>query len=166
MTNKERMLHMVLDDKKLQELYEYDRSEYEDLYTAMNSENVVVGAVARIIKNLDGSTDESGKICDEWCSIDQRFRVVHKKNGGVANARNQGLELAKGEFIAFCDSDDYYEPNFLEILIDIQNKFKSDFCSLFENINNISADKLLHFFKSKIISCPIIHVLPMVYLPL
>ena len=51
------MLHMVLDDKKLQELYEYDKSEYEDLYTAMNSENVVVAAVARIIKNLDGSTD-------------------------------------------------------------------------------------------------------------
>ena len=59
MTNKERMLNMVLDDKKLQELYEYDKSEYEDLYTAMNSENVVVAAVARIIKNLDGSTDES-----------------------------------------------------------------------------------------------------------
>ena len=59
MTNKERMLHMVLDDKKLQELYDYDKSEYEDLYTAMNSENVVVAAVARIIKNLDGSTDES-----------------------------------------------------------------------------------------------------------
>ena len=59
MTNKERMLHMVLDDKKLQELYEYDKSEYEDMYTAMNSDNVVVAAVARIIKNLDGSSDES-----------------------------------------------------------------------------------------------------------
>ena len=53
------MLHMVLDDKKLQELYDYDKSEYEDLYTAMNSDNVVVAAVARIIKNLDGSIDES-----------------------------------------------------------------------------------------------------------
>jgi len=59
MTNKERMLHMVLDDPKLQELYGYDKSEYEDLYTAMNSDNVVVAAVARIIKNLDGSLDES-----------------------------------------------------------------------------------------------------------
>lgn len=59
MTNKERMLQMVLDDKKLQELYEYDRSEYEDLYTALNSENVIVATVARIIKNLDGSTDPS-----------------------------------------------------------------------------------------------------------
>lgn len=59
MTNKERMLHMVLDDTKLQELYDYDQSEYEDLYTALNSDNVVVASVARIIKELDGSTDVS-----------------------------------------------------------------------------------------------------------
>ena len=44
MTNKERMLHMVLDDTKLQELYDYDQSEYEDLYTALNSDNVVVAS--------------------------------------------------------------------------------------------------------------------------
>lgn len=59
MTNKERMLHMVLDDKKLQELYDYDESEYEDMYSAINSDNVVVAAVARIVKELDGSTDET-----------------------------------------------------------------------------------------------------------
>ena len=59
MSNKESMLHMVLDDPKLQELYDYDKSEYEDLYQALNSENVIVAAVARIIKYLDGSTDES-----------------------------------------------------------------------------------------------------------
>lgn len=59
MTNKERMLHMVLDDKKLQELYDYDENEYEDMYVAINSENIVVASVARIIKQLDGSTDES-----------------------------------------------------------------------------------------------------------
>ena len=53
------MLHMVLDDKKLQELYDYDASEYEDIYSAMNSDNVVVAAVARIVKDLNGSTDES-----------------------------------------------------------------------------------------------------------
>ncbi len=59
MTNKERMLHMVLDDPKLKELYDYDESEYEDLYTAINSDNIIVAAVGRIIKDLDGSTDES-----------------------------------------------------------------------------------------------------------
>lgn len=50
---------MVLDDKKLQELYDYDESEYEDMYSAINSDNVVVAAVARIVKDLDGSTDET-----------------------------------------------------------------------------------------------------------
>jgi len=61
MTNKERMLHMVLDDQKLRELYDYDESEYEDMYNALNSDNVVVAAVARIIKELDGSTDETNQ---------------------------------------------------------------------------------------------------------
>lgn len=59
MTNKERMLQMVLDDQKLQELYDYSQEDYEDMYSAINSDNVVVAAVARIIKNLNGSTDES-----------------------------------------------------------------------------------------------------------
>lgn len=59
MTNKERMLHMVLDDPKLRELYDYDESDYEDFYQALNSDKVIVAAVARIIKELDGSTDET-----------------------------------------------------------------------------------------------------------
>lgn len=59
MTNKERMLHMVLDNRKLQDEYKYDESDYEDLYSALNSDNVVVATVARIIKDLDGSDEES-----------------------------------------------------------------------------------------------------------
>ena len=59
MTNNERMLHMVLDDTKLRELYDYDESDYEDLYQALNSDKVIVAAVARTIKELDGSTDET-----------------------------------------------------------------------------------------------------------
>lgn len=59
MTNKERMLTMVLDDKKLQELYEYDCSDYEDMYTAINSDNLIVSTTARIVRDLNGSTDES-----------------------------------------------------------------------------------------------------------
>ena len=57
MTNNERMLHMVLDDNKLQELYGYDKGDYEDMYTALNSDNYVVVTVAKIIKELDGSID-------------------------------------------------------------------------------------------------------------
>lgn len=59
MTNKERMLHMVLDDIKLQEQYGYEKTEYEDFESALHSDNVVVAAVARIIKDLNGATDES-----------------------------------------------------------------------------------------------------------
>lgn len=59
MTNKERMLHMVLDNRKLQDEYKYDESDYEDLYSALNSDNVVVATVARIIKDLDGSDEKS-----------------------------------------------------------------------------------------------------------
>lgn len=59
MTNKERMLQMILDDKKLQEEYGFDASEYEDLNSALYSENVVVAAIARIIKDLNGATDVS-----------------------------------------------------------------------------------------------------------
>lgn len=59
MTNKERMLQMVLDDTRLRERYLYEKEDYEDMYTALNSDNLLVSTVARIIKDLDGSTDES-----------------------------------------------------------------------------------------------------------
>lgn len=54
----------------------------------------------------DGSTDRSGMICDEYAKTDNRIVVLHKKNGGVSSARNAGLAIAKGEYIAFVDSDD------------------------------------------------------------
>ena len=58
----------------------------------------------------DGSTDASPLICDRYSSTDPRFRTVHKPNGGVSSARNMGLELAKGEYIMFLDSDDTLLP--------------------------------------------------------
>ena len=57
----------------------------------------------------DGSKDSSGAICDEYASKDNRVRVFHKENGGVSSARNLGLDNAKGEWIAFVDSDDWME---------------------------------------------------------
>lgn len=63
----------------------------------------------------DGSTDTSGKICDEYAKQDSRFRVIHQKNAGVSAARNAGLDVAKGEWIWFVDSDDSINPDF-EIL--------------------------------------------------
>ena len=64
----------------------------------------------------DGSTDSSGRICDEYAAKDNRFRVFHKENGGVSSARNVGLDNAKGDWITFVDSDDSVEGSFLESL--------------------------------------------------
>lgn len=64
----------------------------------------------------DGSRDDSGKICDAYAEKDKRVKVIHKKNGGVSAARNTGIENAKGEFIAFVDSDDWIEKNSIEML--------------------------------------------------
>lgn len=55
----------------------------------------------------DGSLDNSGSICDEYAAQDSRVRVFHKQNGGVSSARNLGLDNARGEWVTFCDSDDY-----------------------------------------------------------
>ena len=61
----------------------------------------------------DGSTDSSPLICDRYSATDSRFRTIHKPNGGVSSARNTGLNLAKGEYIMFVDSDDALLPDAL-----------------------------------------------------
>ncbi|MCI8881370.1 MAG: glycosyltransferase family 2 protein, partial [Clostridiaceae bacterium] len=58
----------------------------------------------------DGSTDSSAEICDRYEKMDSRIRVFHIKNGGVSNARNYGIQQAKGTWILFQDSDDWIEP--------------------------------------------------------
>ena len=66
----------------------------------------------------DGSTDSSGAICDEYATKDSRVRVFHKENGGVSRARNLGLDSACGEWIAFVDSDDWIDNNYLSVLLE------------------------------------------------
>ena len=65
----------------------------------------------------DGSTDGSGKICDELAKKDTRIKVIHKPNGGLSDARNAGLDVATGDYIGYVDSDDYIEPDMFEILL-------------------------------------------------
>ena len=74
----------------------------------------------------DGSTDRSGVICDNYAKQDSRIKVIHKKNAGVSAARNSGLSLASGEYIAFVDSDDYLEPNMYQSMMDKMLKYNCD----------------------------------------
>ena len=81
--------------------------------------NQTYGNIEIILIN-DGSTDNSGKICDKYAKIDERVVVIHKENGGVSSARNAGLKVAKGNFVGFVDPDDWiaedmYEKLYLEI---------------------------------------------------
>ena len=64
----------------------------------------------------DGSTDNSGAICDEYAKKDSRIRVLHKENGGVSSARNAGLNIAEGGYITFIDSDDYVDTDYIQTL--------------------------------------------------
>ncbi len=79
----------------------------------------------------DGSPDNSGRICDEYASQDSRFSVYHTENRGVAAARNYGLDKAKGDFIAFTDSDDFVMPEYLQTLYNDITTYKTDaaFCN-------------------------------------
>ena len=74
----------------------------------------------------DGSTDESPAICDKFAKLDTRIKVIHKKNGGLSDARNAGLDIASGDFIGFVDSDDWIENDMYETLYNLLNKYQAD----------------------------------------
>ena len=65
----------------------------------------------------DGSTDNSGNICDKYAQSDNRIKVIHKTNGGLSDARNAGLDIATGTYIGFVDSDDFIETDMYEVLL-------------------------------------------------
>lgn len=83
----------------------------------------VESIVSQTYKNLeiilvdDDSPDNCPQMCDAWAEKDNRIKVLHIENKGVANARNQGLDVATGDFIGFVDSDDYIEPDMFETLL-------------------------------------------------
>lgn len=83
----------------------------------------------------DGSTDDSGCICDYYEGIDNRVKTIHKNREGVAKARNDGLNYALGNYIAFCDSDDYFLPNWIETLLDAMKENEADCVSVVLNRN-------------------------------
>ena len=76
----------------------------------------------------DGSPDRCGEICDEYAEKDSRIRVIHQKNGGLSAARNAGLDICTGEYIAFVDSDDYIETDMYEKMLVAAIEHKVDIC--------------------------------------
>lgn len=105
----------------------------------------------------DGSPDNCGAICDEYAAKDSRVRVFHKSNGGVSSARNLGLDNACGEWIAFVDSDDYVDIDYLSELADYTKQDNVDFVVTLNTISNytknsnvvLQHDDLELFFKYK-----------------
>lgn len=86
----------------------------------------------------DGSSDNSGKICDNWAEKDLRIKVIHKKNAGLGMARNTGIENATGEYISFIDSDDFIDLDTYCLLVNNLKNFNADtsYCSLKKYFND------------------------------
>lgn len=95
----------------------------------------------------DGSPDNCPQMCDEWAKKDCRIVVIHKPNEGVSIARNAALDIAKGEYIAFCDSDDYWGTNYLKNMYDAMVSSNADmvvskYTTFYEN-GDIKEDAVL-----------------------
>ena len=74
----------------------------------------------------DGSPDRCGALCDDYARRDSRFRVIHKENGGLSDARNAGIEAATGEYLAFADSDDWLEPDAYQALMEAALRHRAE----------------------------------------
>ncbi|MGN0013860.1 MAG: glycosyltransferase [Candidatus Gastranaerophilaceae bacterium] len=104
----------------------------------------IIGQTLRDIEIIcvdDGSTDESGKILDEYKGKDSRIKVVHKKNAGTGAARNDGLKLATGECIGFVDPDDWILPNMYERLYEILQEKQLDIVMFTPDVFNDKTKK-------------------------
>ena len=97
-----------------------------------------------IILVNDGSSDNSGKICDEFAQKDNRIKVIHKTNGGLSDARNAGLDVMSGEWVSFVDSDDFVSLYYIENLLSLAKKTGVDIASIsFEtNLSNFKESKI------------------------
>lgn len=110
--------------------------------------------IGQTYKNLqiilvdDGSTDLSGKICDDYALSDKRIQVIHKENGGLVSARKAGTVQAKGEFVLNIDSDDWVENDYIEKLVNAQISSQADIvaCDLFMDIGECS-NRIKNYFS-------------------
>lgn len=77
----------------------------------------------------DGSPDHCPELCDAWAKRDARIKVIHKTNGGLSSARNAGLDICTGEYIAFVDSDDWIKPNMIQRMLEVIERENADICA-------------------------------------
>ena len=92
----------------------------------------------------DGSTDDSLSICEQFAKKDSRIKVFHKNNGGAASARNYGIEHSSGMYIAFCDSDDYYEPIAFDIMENLAEENNADIVCCDARVKNMRNTRCFH----------------------
>lgn len=105
----------------------------------------------QIILVNDGSTDNSGKICDEYAAKDSRITVIHQRNQGAGAAKNTGLDLVTGEYVSLIDSDDSIESEFYEKMISAMDRYNSDVVQcLFSNVFVRNKYKRDYIFPSKV----------------
>ena len=100
-----------------------------------------------IILVNDGSTDNSGALCDELAKKDSRIRVIHKSNGGLSSARNAGLDIAQGDYISFVDSDDYLNTATIEKTAQCMQTYDCDIVCVKSNIID-SKGNITHTFSN------------------
>lgn len=109
----------------------YNTEKY--LHNCINSLLAQTCTDIEILLVNDGSTDTSGDICDAYAAQDARVRVIHQQNAGVSSARNAALAVARGEYIAFVDSDDWVSPDYIEDLQSAMTESGADLvaCGMF-----------------------------------
>jgi len=107
----------------------------------------------QVILINDGSTDDSGEICSRYAKINN-WDLINKENGGLSSARNAGLEIKKGNYVCFIDSDDWIENNFIEELVNASKKYDADIveCGLFwryEDETIVDCESSLFIYDNK-----------------
>lgn len=124
--------------------------------TSRHLQKCLDSLAAQTLKDLevilvdDGSTDNSGEICDQYAARYPNFKVIHKPNGGLATARQAGLEAATGEYIIVCDSDDWVEPDMYERLYEAAKQSDADIamCGFFAEYPDGKSVPIQIWFKS------------------
>lgn len=118
-------------------VYNASRYLYECMKTVLNQTYSNI----EVILVDDGSSDGSGELCDKFSTEDSRIKVIHQKNSGVSAARNAGLKLASGEYIAFIDADDMIHADMYEVMLKKAKEYNADMVATGVTIRNLNGQE-------------------------